>query len=51
MKINYKFKDKNLLQLALTQSGVDAKNNIATLYFSNEFYRNLSQDPSYTGNL
>ena len=33
MKLNYKFKNKKLLELALTQSGIDSKNNNERLEF------------------
>ncbi len=42
MKINYKFKDKNLLQLALTQSGIDAKHNNERLEFVGDRVLGLS---------
>ena len=42
MKIDYVFKDKKLLQLALTQSGIDAKNNNERLEFIGDRVLGLS---------
>ena len=42
MKLNYKFKDKKLLELALTQSGVDAKHNNERLEFVGDRVLGLS---------
>jgi len=42
MKLNYKFKDKQLLDLALTQSGVDAKHNNERLEFIGDRVLGLS---------
>jgi len=42
MKINYKFKDKSLLALALTQSGVDSKHNNERLEFIGDRVLGLS---------
>lgn len=42
MKINYEFKDKSLLALALTQSGVDSKHNNERLEFIGDRVLGLS---------
>lgn len=42
MKINYNFKDKNLLELALTQSGADSKHNNERLEFIGDRVLGLS---------
>lgn len=42
MKLNYKFKNKDLLNLALTQSGVDAKHNNERLEFIGDRVLGLS---------
>ena len=42
MKLNYEFKDKNLLKLALTQSGVDSKHNNERLEFIGDRVLGLS---------
>lgn len=42
MKLNYKFKDKKLLELALTQSGADAVNNNERLEFIGDRVLGLS---------
>lgn len=42
MKLNYTFKDKKLLELALTQSGIDAKNNNERLEFIGDRVLGLS---------
>ena len=41
-KLNYTFKDKTLLDLALTQSGVDAKHNNERLEFIGDRVLGLS---------
>lgn len=42
MKLNYTFKDKKLLELALTQSGIDAKHNNERLEFIGDRVLGLS---------
>ncbi len=42
MKLNYEFKNKNLLNLALTQSGIDAKHNNERLEFIGDRVLGLS---------
>lgn len=42
MKLNYTFKDKNLLELALTQSGIDSKHNNERLEFIGDRVLGLS---------
>ena len=42
MKLNYEFKDKKLLELALTQSGIDAKHNNERLEFIGDRVLGLS---------
>lgn len=42
MKLNYQFKNKKLLELALTQSGIDAKNNNERLEFIGDRVLGLS---------
>lgn len=42
MKLNYEFKDKKLLELALTQSGVDSQNNNERLEFVGDRVLGLS---------
>ena len=42
MKLNYEFKNKELLQLALTQSGIDAKHNNERLEFIGDRVLGLS---------
>ena len=42
MKLNYEFRDKKLLELALTQSGVDSKNNNERLEFVGDRVLGLS---------
>ena len=42
MKLNYKFKNQELLNLALTQSGIDAKNNNERLEFIGDRVLGLS---------
>ena len=42
MKLNYNFKDKNLLELALTQSGIDSKHNNERLEFVGDRVLGLS---------
>jgi len=42
MKLNYNFKDKNLLELALTQSGIDSRHNNERLEFIGDRVLGLS---------
>ena len=42
MKLNYEFKDKSLLNLALTQSGIDSKHNNERLEFIGDRVLGLS---------